>query len=77
MPLHLRRAFMLVLTRNEEESITIYNENDGSILVVTVCRNDGRKVRLGIDAGKNYKITRTELIQRSNAPSQVEFFKQF
>ncbi len=68
---------MLVLTRNEDESITIYNENDGTILVVTVCRNDGNKVKIGIDAGKNYKITSTELIKRSAKPTALEFFKQF
>jgi carbon storage regulator CsrA len=68
---------MLVLTRKTDDSITIFNENDGSILVFTVCKNDGSKVRVGIEAGRNYKITRTELIAKSQANSTEEFFKQF
>ena len=67
---------MLVLTRKEGDSITIMCP-DGSFLTITICRIDENyKVRVGIDADKRYKITRTELIERSNQ-SQVDFFKKF
>jgi len=67
---------MLVLTRKEGDSITIMCP-DGSFLTIAICRIDENyKVRVGIDADKRYKITRTELIERSNQ-SQVDFFKKF
>lgn len=67
---------MLVLTRKTDESITILCP-DGKLLKITVCRiDDNYKVRLGIDADKSYKITRTELIERSNE-TYAEFFKKF
>jgi carbon storage regulator CsrA len=67
---------MLVLTRKQDESITIHCP-DGKLLKITVCRlEDNYKVRLGIDADSDYKITRTELIERSKKEPQ-EFFKQF
>ena len=67
---------MLVLTRKTDESITILCP-DGKLLKITVCRiDDNYKVRLGIDADKSYKITRTELIERSNE-TYGEFFKKF
>ncbi len=67
---------MLVLTRKENEKITIRCP-DGSYIDITVCRiDDSRKVRLGIDADNRYKITRTELIHRSNQ-TEDEFFKKF
>lgn len=67
---------MLVLTRKQDESITIRCP-DGKLIKITVCRiDDNYKVRVGIEAENDYKITRTELIQRSNKDVQ-EFFKQF
>jgi carbon storage regulator CsrA len=67
---------VLVLTRKTDESITILCP-DGKLLKITVCRiDDNYKVRLGIDADKSYKITRTELIERSNE-TYAEFFKKF
>ncbi len=67
---------MLVLTRKQDESITIRCP-DGKLIKITVCRiDDNYKVRVGIEAESDYKITRTELIQRSNKDVQ-EFFKQF
>lgn len=44
---------MLVLTRKEGEAIVI----DGTI-VVTVCRIEGNRVRLGVDAPQDKKIVR-------------------
>jgi carbon storage regulator CsrA len=67
---------MLVLTRKQDESITI-SCPDGKLIKITVCRiDDNYKVRVGIEAENEYKITRTELIQRSNKDVK-EFFKQF
>lgn len=67
---------MLVLTRKTDESVTILCP-DGKLLKITICRiDDNYKVRLGIDADKSYKITRTELIERSNE-SYTDFFKKF
>jgi carbon storage regulator CsrA len=69
-------VFMLVLTRKTDESITIKCP-DGKIIKVAVCRIDGNfKVRLGIEAGDEYKITRTELIKKSNL-TEEEFFSKF
>jgi carbon storage regulator CsrA len=67
---------MLVLTRKQDEKITIMCP-DGSLIGITVCRiEDNYKVRIGIDADKKYKITRTELIEKSNE-NYVDFFKKF
>lgn len=67
---------MLVLTRKEDESITIACP-DGNFLKITICRiDDNYKVRIGIEADKAYKITRTELIKKSNKKEE-EFFKQY
>lgn len=46
---------MLVLTRRQDESITI-----GSDVVVTVVRIDGNQVRLGISAPRELEIHRPE-----------------
>lgn len=70
------RMPMLVLTRKQDESITIMCP-DGKTLCITICRiEDNYKVRVGIDADKSYKITRTELIEKSNE-NIVDFFKKF
>lgn len=67
---------MLVLTRKTDESVTIKCP-DGNIIVISICRIDNNyKVRLGIEASQNYKITRTELIQKSNL-TEEEFFSKF
>jgi carbon storage regulator CsrA len=67
---------MLVLTRKEDEKITIRCP-DGSFISIIICRiDDNRKVRIGIDADNRYKITRTELIKRSNQ-TETEFFKKY
>ena len=66
---------MLVLTRKQDEKTTICCP-DGSFIEISVCRIDSSyKVRLGFDAGKDYKITRTELIEKSGL-SKEEYFKR-
>ena len=47
----------LVLTRKENQSIQI-----GSDIVVTVCQCEKESVKVAIDAPKDIKIIRTELI---------------
>lgn len=49
---------MLVLSRKKHQAIII----DGNI-VVMVCRIDGDKVRIGIEAPPNVTILREELLQ--------------
>ena len=46
---------MLVLTRKEGESICI-----GDKIVVTVIRVQGSRVRLGIEAPKEFRVLRSE-----------------
>jgi len=44
---------------------------------INICRiEDNYKVRVGIEADKSYKITRTELIQKSKQ-NPKEFFARF
>jgi carbon storage regulator CsrA len=67
---------MLVLTRKQDEKTTIRCP-DGSYIEISVCRIDSNyKVRLGFDAGKDYKITRSELIEKSGL-SKEDYFKKF
>ena len=67
---------MLVLTRKQDEKITILCP-DGKLITLTVCRiEDNYKVRVGIEADKDYKITRTELIEKSNQ-NYVDFFNKY
>lgn len=51
---------MLVLTRKCGERITIEMENE--IIEVRVLRCDGGKVRIGVQASKDVRIVRTELL---------------
>jgi carbon storage regulator CsrA len=65
---------MLVLTRKPGEKITIMCP-DGNLIVISLCRVDHHyKVRIGIEAEENYKITRSELIEKSNLSTE-EYFK--
>ena len=56
---------MLILTRNQGESINI-----GEAVTVTVLGTKGGQVRLGIQAPKQIKVLRSELLDR--APSDSE-----
>lgn len=51
---------MLVLTRKCGERITIETENE--IIEVRVLNCDGGKVRIGVQASKDVRIVRTELL---------------
>lgn len=53
---------MLVLARNEEESIII-QEDGRTIVELKVCKIQPSKVRLGFTAEKKYKILRKELVE--------------
>lgn len=48
---------MLVLTRKEDEKVYI-----GENITVTICRINGNKVRLGIEAPGDTVIRREELV---------------
>jgi carbon storage regulator len=49
---------MLVLTRKQNEGILIGND-----IVITVINIEGDKVRLGIEAPKNIRVIREELLK--------------
>ncbi len=53
---------MLVLSRKENEAILI-----GDDIVITVSRISGNRVRFAIDAPKEVRIVRSELIQQGVA----------
>ena len=55
---------MLVVTRKQWESVQIGN------VVVTVVRISGDEVRLGIDAQKDVRIMRTEILDREKARAE-------
>jgi len=57
---------VLVLTRLENESILI-----GENIVVTLIEIRGNKVRLGIQAPKDVRILRTELMQLDPKPEDT------
>lgn len=54
---------MLVLSRHPDERIII-----GDDIVITVCEIIGDKVRIGIDAPRDLKILREELIGKPRQP---------
>lgn len=55
---------MLVLSRKRDEKILL-QVNDGEDIELTVVRIDQNKVRLGITAGNNVTILRSELVEKS------------
>lgn len=66
MPTHLSQviSFMLVLTRKSEQKIKIGND-----IVITVLKVQGEQVSLGIEAPKNVKVIREELLKADAAKS--------
>lgn len=56
---------MLVLSRNEDESIRI-----GADVVVTIRKIKGNQVRVAIDAPRAVKVLRTELEERREVRGQ-------
>jgi len=58
---------MLILTRTQGESIQI-----GEAVTVTVLGVRGGQVRVGIDAPKQIKVLRTELLDRARSTPSSE-----
>jgi carbon storage regulator CsrA len=58
-PIHGRRCLILVLTRRLNERIYI-----GDSIIITIVRIEGGQVRLGVDAPKEVKVLREELIEK-------------
>lgn len=56
---------MLILTRNQGESINI-----GEAVTITVLGTKGGQVRLGIQAPKQIKVLRSELLDRKAPDSE-------
>lgn len=56
---------MLILTRNQGESINI-----GEAVTITVLGTKGGQVRLGIQAPKQIKVLRSELLDRKTPDSE-------
>ncbi|NMA25069.1 MAG: carbon storage regulator CsrA [Clostridiales bacterium] len=63
---------MLVLTRKQNEGILIGND-----IVITVINIEGDKIRLGIEAPKNVRVIREELLreigQENRMAAQSEY----
>lgn len=55
---------MLVLSRKRDEKILL-TVNGQEEIELTVVRIDNNKVRLGINAGKNTTILRSELVEKN------------
>lgn len=58
---------MLILTRNQGESLNI-----GEAVTVTVLGTKGGQVRLGIQAPKQIKVLRMELLDRTDSVHRIE-----
>lgn len=62
---------MLVLSRKEKERVKLGDE-----ITVTIVRVAGDKVRLGIEAPKEIRVLRDELIPYNTTPEQAPKPKQ-
>lgn len=60
---------MLVLTRKVNEKIIIGNNQE---IVAKVLRIKGGKVRIGIDAPKQIRVHREEVLQREHGGGEME-----
>jgi carbon storage regulator len=56
---------MLVLSRRKDERILI-----GDDIVITVCRINGDRVRVGVEAPDSVPVLRAELVEREEKASQ-------
>ncbi len=61
---------MLVITRKEDESITLHLPS-GEIATITLNRISGNRAALGIEAGRHIKITRSGFV--GDAKSQIGY----
>jgi carbon storage regulator len=67
MSIGKRRKGMLILTRNQGESLNI-----GEAVTVTVLGTKGGQVRLGIQAPKQIKVLRSELLDRPHSERHTD-----
>jgi len=59
---------MLVLSRKENESITIIDKDtDEVVATIMLVRIEGNKAKLGLDAPQRYQILRDELMHKPQA----------
>jgi len=63
---------MLVLTRKPNEGILI-----GSDIVVTVINIEGDRVRLGIEAPKNIRVIREELLKEIGQENKMAAHSEY
>lgn len=60
-----KESTMLVLSRRKDERILI-----GDDIVITVCRINGDRVRVGVEAPDSVPVLRAELVEREEKASQ-------
>jgi carbon storage regulator len=63
---------MLVLTRKQNEGILIGND-----IVVTVINIEGDKIRLGIEAPKNIRVIREELLKEIGQENRMAAHSEY
>lgn len=63
---------MLVLTRKQNEGILIGND-----IVISVINIEGDKVRLGIDAPKNVRVIREELLKEIGQENRMAAHSEY
>jgi carbon storage regulator CsrA len=80
MSINIQGGFMLVLTRKLYEKVYITTP-DGKKIALTICGIQGYgkngRVKIGIDADKNYVIAREELILSKNQEEEEEEEEMF
>jgi sRNA-binding carbon storage regulator CsrA len=61
----------LVLERNLQESITIFDKLDGTVqpIVITLVKLRGQRASLHINATTNFGIVRSELLEKAEVKS--------
>lgn len=61
----------LVLERNLQESITIFDKLDGTVqpIVITLVKLRGQRASLHINATTNFGIVRSELLEKTEVQS--------
>lgn len=62
---------MLVLSRKRDEKI-VMNLNNGEKIELTVVKIDNNKVRIGIEAGEDVTILRSELVESGDLSRKVD-----
>lgn len=63
---------MLVLTRKQNEGILIGND-----IIVTVINIEGDKIRLGIEAPKNVRVIREELLKEIGLENKMAAHSEY